>query len=317
MSSSKQSPLGYARDDPERVEGSRAAWYVGLSYAFWGFFPIYWKALSGISPLQLTCHRIVWSFLMLVAMIARSREFGVMWKAMQSPRIVGIYTVAAIAIASNWLLFIWAVGVNQIVQISLGYFINPLLSVVLGMIVFHERLRPLQWTSVALAAAGVLYLTLALDALPWIALTLAATFGTYGLMKKIAPLGPVQGLTFETGILFIPAAVFLLVEHLAARGAFMHSGPLQNLLMLGAGPVTTLPLLMFAAGVRRIPLSLVGMLQYINPTMQITIGVMLYNEPFTRVQLVGFSLVWCALALFAVEGYATKRWPQLGVTDMS
>ena len=254
---------------------------------------------------------------MLVAMIARSREFGVMWKAMQSPRIVGIYTVAAIAIASNWLLFIWAVSVNQIVQISLGYFINPLLSVVLGMVVFHERLRPLQWASVALAAAGVLYLTLALDALPWIALTLAATFGTYGLMKKIAPLGPVQGLTFETGILFIPAAVFLLVEHLAARGAFMHSGPLQNLLMLGAGPVTTLPLLMFAAGVRRIPLSLVGMLQYINPTMQITIGVMLYNEPFTRIQLVGFSLVWCALALFAVEGYATKRWPQLGVTDVS
>ena len=185
------------------------------------------------------------------------------------------------------------------------------------MIVFHERLRPMQWASVALAAAGVLYLTFALDALPWIALTLAATFGTYGLMKKIAPLGPVQGLTFETGILFIPAAVFLLVEHLAGRGALMNSGRLQNLLMLGAGPVTMLPLLMFAAGVRRIPLSLVGMLQYINPTMQITIGVMLYNEPFTGIQLAGFSLVWSALALFAIEGYATKRWPQLGVTDVS
>jgi len=296
---------------------SKAAWYVGLSYAFWGFFPIYWKALDGISSLQLICHRIVWSFLLLVPMIARSQEFNVMWQAMQSPRVVIIYTVAAVAIATNWLIFVWAVGVNQIVQISLGYFINPLLSVVLGMIVFHERLRRLQWVSVALAAAGVVYLTVALDSLPWIALSLAASFGTYGLMKKLAPLGPVQGLAFETGILFIPAAVYLVVEELAGRAAFMHAGPLRNMLMLGAGPITTLPLLMFAAGVRRIPLSLVGMLQYINPTLQISIGVMLYKEPFTRIQLVGFGLVWSALALFAIEGYVTRRWPQLAVTDVS
>ena len=295
----------------------RAAWYVGLSYAFWGFFPIYWKALSGISSLQLICHRIVWSFLMLAVMVARSQEFNVLWTAMQSPRIVGIYAVAAIAIAVNWLIFVWAVSINQIVQISLGYFINPLLSVVFGMVVFHERLRRLQWVSVALAATGVLYLTLALDALPWIALSLAASFGTYGLMKKLAPLGPVQGLTFETGILFVPAAGFLILEELAGRGAFMHAGPLCNAMMLAAGPVTTLPLLMFAAGVRRIPLSLVGMLQYINPTLQITIGVMLYKEPFTRIQLVGFGLVWTALVLFAVEGYVTRRWPQLAVTDVT
>ena len=304
-------------DDAESVKGSTGAWYVGLSYAFWGFFPIYWKALSGISSLQLICHRIVWSFLILSVMIARSREFGLLWRAMRSPRIAGIYTVAAIAIATNWLIFIWAVSVSRIVEISLGYFINPLLSVVLGMVVFHERLRPRQWISVALAAAGVMYLTVALGALPWIALSLAATFGTYGLLKKLAPLGAVQGLTFETGLLFIPAAIFLIVEEIGGRGAFMHSGPLLDLLMVGAGPLTTLPLLMFAAGVRRIPLSLVGMLQYINPTMQITIGVLLYDEPFTRVQLVGFALVWSALALFAIEGYATRRWPQLGVIDVS
>lgn len=296
---------------------SRAAWYVGLSYAIWGFFPIYWKALSGISSLQLICHRIVWSFLLLVILIARSQEFRAMWQAAQSPRVVIIYAVAGMAIASNWLLYVWAVGANQIVQISLGYFINPLLSVVLGMIVFHERLRPLQWVSVALAAAGVAYLTVALDSLPWIALVLAASFGTYGLMKKLAPLGPVQGLGFETGILFIPAAAYLIFEELAGRGAFLHSGFVHNMLMLGGGPVTTLPLLMFAAGVRRIPLSLVGMLQYINPTMQFTIGVMLYKEPFTRIQLVGFGLVWTALVLFAIEGYVSRRWPQLAVTDVS
>ena len=296
---------------------TRAAWYVGLSYTLWGFFPIYWKALVGISSLQLICHRIVWSFLMLTVMIARSQEFRVMWQAMRSPRVVIIYTIAAVAIATNWLIFVWAVGVNQIVQISLGYFINPLLSVVLGMVVFHERLRRLQWVSVALAAAGVAYLTAALGAVPWIALSLAVSFATYALMKKLAPLGPVQGLTFETGILFIPAAVFLIAEELGGRGSFMHSGLLRNMLMLGSGPVTTLPLLMFAAGVRRIPLSLVGMLQYINPTMQITIGVMLYKEPFTRIQLVGFGLVWTALALFAIEGYVARKWPQLAVTDVS
>ena len=298
-------------------DNSKGAWYVGLSYAFWGFFPIYWKALDGISPLQLICHRIVWSFLLLVALLARSQECRSLWQAARSPRTIVIYTVAAVAIATNWLIFVWAVSVNQIVQISLGYFINPLLSVVFGMLVFHERLRPLQWLSVAIAAAGVVYLTVALDALPWIALSLAATFGTYALMKKLAPLGPVQGLTFETGILFIPAALYLIVQGAAGRGAFMHAGFLRNALMLAAGPVTAFPLLMFAAGVRRIPLSLVGMLQYINPTLQITIGVMLYEEPFARIQLVGFGLVWSALALFAVEGYIAHRWPQLGVTDVS
>ena len=137
----------------------------------------------------------------------------------------------------------WAVSINQIVQISLGYFINPLLSVVFGMVFFHERLRRVQWVSVAIAAAGVAYLTVALDAFPWISLFLATSFGTYGLMKKLAPLGPVQGLTFETGILFIPAAVYLIVEQLAGRAAFMHAGLLRNMLMLGSGPVTTLPLL--------------------------------------------------------------------------
>jgi chloramphenicol-sensitive protein RarD len=288
---------------------TKAAWYVGASYAFWGFFPIYWKALAGIPSLELICHRIVWSFLLLAVMVTRSQELRPLWQAMQSPRMVGIYAVAAIAIATNWLIFVWAVGVSQIVQVSLGYFINPLLSVLLGMIVFHERLRRLQWISVALAALGVTYLAVALDAFPWISLSLAATFGTYGLMKKLAPLGPVQGLAFETGILFIPAALYLIVEGAMGRGAFMHAGSLRNMLMLGSGPVTMLPLLMFAAGVRRIPLSLVGMLQYINPTMQITIGVMLYREPFTRVQLVGFGLVWSALALFAIEGYATRRSP--------
>ena len=223
----------------------------------------------------------------------------------------------ALAIATNWLIFVWAVSVNQIVQISLGYFINPLLSVLFGMVVFHERLRRLQWVSVALAAAGVLYLTVALGALPWIALSLAASFGTYGLMKKLAPLGPVQGLALRNRHSLRSGRA--VPDRRGARRPrrFSARRAAAKRLMLRAGPVTTLPLLLFAAGVRRIPLSLVGMLQYINPTMQITIGVMLYKEPFTRVQLVGFGLVWTALAMFAVEGYVTRRRPQLGVTDVA
>jgi chloramphenicol-sensitive protein RarD len=296
---------------------SKAAWYVGFSYAFWGFFPIYWKALAGLSALQLICHRIVWSFVILAAMVGRSQEFPALWRALHSRRVVSIYTVAALAIATNWLIFVWAVSVDQIVQISLGYFINPLLSVLLGMVVFHEHLRRLQWLSVGLAAAGVIYLTVTLGTVPWIALSLAATFGTYGLMKKMAPLGPVSGLAFETGILFIPAAAYLIVEQLAGRAVFLNAGPMRSGLMLLSGPVTTLPLVLFAAGVQRIPLSLVGMLQYINPTLQISIGVMLYKEPFTRIQLIGFALVWSALALFATEGYVTRRSSSSGVADVS
>jgi chloramphenicol-sensitive protein RarD len=298
-------------------EQTKGAWYVGLAYTLWGFFPIYWKALAGISPLQLIGHRIVWSFLLLLVMIGRSKDWTAVWASVRTPRVLGVYTIAGLAIATNWLIFVWAVAVNQIVEISLGYFINPLLSVVLGMLIFHERLRKLQWMSVALAAAGVLYLTVTLGALPWIALSLATTFCIYGLMKKLAPLGSVHGLALETGILFVPAAIYVIAEHLSGRGAFMHAGALRDVLMFASGPTTAVPLLLFAAGVRRIPLSLVGILQYINPTMQICLGVLLYGEPFTRVQLVGFGLVWTALALFAFDNYVLRRWPQLAVTDVA
>jgi chloramphenicol-sensitive protein RarD len=298
-------------------EQTRGAWFVALAYALWGFFPIYWKFLSGISALQLTCHRIVWSCLVLLLLIGRAREWRALSTAARSLRVVGIYSAAALTIAVNWLIFVWAVGAGQIVQSSLGYFINPLLSVVLGVVFFRERLRRLQWVSVGLATSGVLHLTFAVGAAPWIALSLAATFGAYGLMKKVAPLSAVQGLALETAILFVPAATYLIAAELHGSGALLHSGALSDLLMFGAGPVTTFPLLLFAAGVRRIPLSLVGMLQYITPTLQGVTAVFVYHEPFTRVQLIGFGLVWAALALFAAEGYVTHRWPQLGVTEMS
>jgi chloramphenicol-sensitive protein RarD len=297
-------------------EQTKGTWYTALAYALWGFFPIYWKFLGGISALQLTCHRIVWSFAVLVMMIAGSNGWHVLRQAISARRSVAVYSVAAVVIALNWLIFVWAVEIGQIVQISLGYFVNPLLSVVLGVLFFRERLRPLQWVSVVLAGVAVLYLTIAVGAVPWIGLSLAAAFGTYGLLKKIAPLGAVHGLTLETGILVLPAAAWLAAEEAAGRGALFHSGTVRDLLMFGAGPVTTFPLLLFAAGVRRIPLSVVGMLQYINPTMQILTAVFVYHEPFSRAQLIGFSLVWAALALFAVESYLARWWPQLAITDI-
>jgi len=297
-------------------EHTKGTWYTALAYGLWGFFPIYWKLLAGIPALQLTCHRILWSCVVLVIMIAGSNQWREFRRAIHSRRIVGVYTVAAIVIALNWLIFVWAVEIGQIVQISLGYFINPLLSVVLGVVFFHERLRFVQWVSVALAATAVLYLTIAAGTLPWIALSLAGAFGTYGVMKKIAPLGAVHGLTLETGILVLPAAAWLVLEEMAGKGALFHAGTLRDALMIGAGPVTTFPLLLFASGVQRIPLSMVGMLQYINPTLQILTAVFLYHEPFSRAQLIGFGLVWTALGLLAVESYLTRWWPQLAVTDV-
>jgi chloramphenicol-sensitive protein RarD len=201
---------------------------------------------------------------------------------------------------------VWAVNSNYIVETSLGYFINPLVSILLGVLVLGERLRVGQWLSIGLAAAGVLYLALAYGSLPWISLALACTFGLYGLVKKKAPLGAAHGLALETGILLVPALAFLFYESQAGRGAFGHSGTTLDVLMVGAGPVTTVPLLFFAAAARRIPLSMLGLFQYIAPTMQFLLGVLVYDEPFTRSRLIGFSMVWLALVFSAVEGWAAR-----------
>ena len=207
----------------------------------------------------------------------------------------------------NWLTYVWAVNAGYIVETALGYFINPLLSVLMGVIFLREHLRPWQWLPIGLAALGVLYLTVAYGSLPWIALTLAFSFGIYGLVKKTAPLGSLYGLTLETGILFVPALVYLVYLQFAGQAAFVNSGGVTTTLLIGAGLVTTVPLLMFASAAQRIPLSMMGVLQYIAPTLQFLIGVLLYREPFSHSQLIGFGIVWLALLLFWVEGYLASR----------
>jgi chloramphenicol-sensitive protein RarD len=221
--------------------------------------------------------------------------------------VLGLYAIAAALIAANWFLYIYAVNAGFIVETSLGYYITPLVNVLFGVVVFHERMRPAQWVAIVIAAVGVVQLTFAYGALPWIAFGLAASFGSYGLAKKKAPLDPLEGLTLETAILAPVAILFLVMLHRSGEGAFLRTGATSDALMIGGGLVTTVPLLLFAAAVRTVPLSVIGILQYIGPTLQFVLGVFVYHEPFSRTQLIGFSIVWTALAVYAGDSLRARR----------
>jgi len=276
------------------------------AYLAWGFFPIYWKFLHHVPAIQLIGHRIIWSCLLLLVVIVLTKQWDEFRKTVNL-KVLRIYTIAAILIGINWLVYVWAVNANFIVETSLGYFINPLLSVLMGVIFLKERLRLAQWIPVVLAAIGVTYLTFIYGRLPYIALTLAFSFGLYGLVKKLSPLGSLYGLTIETAILFVPALIYLIAMETNSTAAFLHTGISSDLLMIGAGVVTTIPLLMFASAAKSIPLWVVGLLQYIAPTIQFLLGVFLYKEPFSQHQLIGFGIVWAALIFFVVENYLANR----------
>jgi chloramphenicol-sensitive protein RarD len=286
---------------------NKGTWYAIGAYGLWGLFPIYWKWLVHVPAAQLLAHRILWSFVSLFLVVMLLREWQALGGALLRARVLGIYMVAAILVGTNWFIYVWAVNAGFIVETSLGYFINPLISVLMGVIFLRERLRPWQWVPVGLAAAGVLYLTYTYGSLPWIALTLAFSWATYGLIKKTSPLGSLSGLTLEAGLLLLPVLIYLGYLEMIGKGAFLHEGVLSDILLVGTGVVTAVPLLLFASAVRRIPLSLIGILQYIAPTLQFLIGVLVYKEPFTVNKLVGFSLVWMALIVFGVESFLTHR----------
>jgi chloramphenicol-sensitive protein RarD len=281
--------------------------YTLGAYTAWGLFPLYWKMLYKVDTVQLIGHRIGWSFVILMFFIILSRQFGAFKESIQSKKVLAIYSVAAILIGVNWLVYIWAVNADFIVETSLGYFINPLLSVLMGVVFLRERLRPFQWVPVGLATLGVIYLAISYGRLPWIGLTLAITFGTYGLVKKISPLGSLFGLTIETGILFLPAVVYLVYADISGSGVFLRHEPLTSMLLVGAGVVTTIPLLMFASAAQVIPLSMIGIMQYIAPTLQFLIGILVYKESFSITQLVGFGIVWLGLLVFILEGFWARR----------
>lgn len=279
-------------------------WYAVGAYAAWGLLPVYWKWLQQVPASQLLSHRILWSCFMLCGAMLLLRQGPAILSAARSASVLRVYAVAAVLIGVNWLTYVWAVNAGFIVETSLGYFISPLISVLLGVVFLRERLRLWQWVPVLL--------TLIYGSLPWIALTLAFTFGLYGLAKKIAPLGSIGGLTLETGLLLVPALLYLLYAERTGQGAFLHIGTATDVLLVGAGLVTLVPLLMFAAAAQRISLSLVGILQYIAPILQFLVGVLVYEEPFTSSQFIGFGIVWTALIIFAVEGALAHQFRSRG-----
>lgn len=285
------------------------AYAIG-AYAIWGLFPLYWRLLSAVPALQLISHRVVWSCLILTATIVLTRRWRQFRSALAHPRALWIYLGAALLISINWLVYVWAVNHGFVIETSLGYFINPLISVVLGVALLGERLRPWQWLPIALAAAGVLQLTFSYGAPPWIALALAFSFAGYGLLKKTAPLNSLFGLTLETGLLLLPALAYLGYSEASGQGAFLHdvpANPHSDLLLVCSGFLTMAPLLLFAAAAPHIPLTLMGILQYIAPTLQFLLGVLLFDEPFDTHRLIGFACVWGALLIFTAGGVLTRK----------
>jgi len=277
------------------------------AFLLWGLFPLYLKPLSGVPALEIMAHRIVWCCLMVFAWLALRRELPAVWRALADPGTRLRLVASAALISVNWLVYVWAVTNEHTVDASLGYFINPLLNVVLGVLVLKERLNRAQWIAVTLAAAGVIYLTVATGRPPWIALALATSFALYGLIRKVVAVEAVPGLATETLLLAPFAAAFLLWCQAQGSGALGHAGVEVDALLLGSGLVTALPLALFAFGARLIPLSTLGLLQYVGPTLQFLIGVLVFQEPFPRVRAVGFVLIWAALAFYAADGLWRSR----------
>lgn len=272
--------------------------YASAAYLVWGLFPLYFALLHGVPPAEVLGHRIIWSLAVVVLLLAWQRNFGWLPGALRNGRVLRSFAASAALISLNWFVYIWAVTHQRVVDASLGYFITPLANVLTGTLLLHERLRPLQWLAVALAGLGVLWLTVVAGTLPWIGLVLAATFSTYGLLRKTAPLGALQGLTIETLLLAPLALSGLGWATLQGGTVFLQAPPSQQMLLVAAGPLTATPLLLFAAGARRIPLSVLGMLQYLGPSVQLALGLWVFHEPFGAGRLAGFLLIWTACAAF-------------------
>ncbi len=280
------------------------------AYILWGLFPIYWKLLEQDPAIEILAHRMVWSLLFVAILMTAQREWRWLREALRNRRTVLVYTLAATLLGFNWFIYIWAVNAGYVVEASLGYFINPLINFLLGVIFLGERLRTGQVVAVILAGLGVVYLTVNYGSLPWISLLLAFTFGMYGLIKKTAALESMHGFSLETMVLFLPALGYLLYRQSAGIGAFGHQGAVTTLLLVLAGPVTSIPLLLFGYSARRVPLSMLGFIQYIAPTLQFLLGVFAYHEPFPMARLVGFSIIWLALLVYTLEGVLFSRKPK-------
>lgn len=286
------------------------------AFVIWGLMPLYWHLLKIVPALQIVAHRVLWSAVLVALWLAWSQGRGWFAAILRNRRLAAMLTLAGLCIGINWSLFIWAVNAGHVVETSLGYFINPLLSVLIGVLFLRERLNALQWVSVGIAACGVLWLTFNYGSFPWIALSLAASFGAYGLIRKLAPVDSVAGIGFENAVLLLPALALLVSQEVSGQGGFLPGASAWgwgvDLLLVFGGALTALPLIGFAYAVRRVPLSTVGLMQYISPTLSFLTGVFFFHEPFDRDRAIGFVFIWIALALFMTDSLRRARAAQAG-----
>lgn len=290
------------------AEARRGLWVALAAFVVWGLMPLYWHLLKAVPSLQIVAHRVVWSALLVAAWLWWTQGRGWFAKVLAQPRLARLLALSGLCIGVNWGLYIWAVNAGHVVETSLGYFINPLLNVVIGTLFLREHLRPVQWVSVAIAGAGVLWLTFNYGSFPWIALTLALSFGVYGLIRKLAAVDPIVGLGVENAVLLLPALGYVAFAEARGQGGFLGDwGAAVDALLLVGGALTALPLIGFSFAVRRVPLSTIGLMQYLAPTMQFLIGVLLFREPFDVDRAIGFALIWSALALFMADSLRRAR----------
>ena len=277
------------------------------AYLMWGLFPLYWPLLEPSGSLEVLAHRVLWSLAVVVLMLAATRRLSSVRAAVADRRRLARLALAAVVIALNWGVYIYGVTTDRVVETSLGYFMNPLVTVLLGVVVLGERLRRAQWIAVAVAAVAVVVLTVAGGELPWIAIVLACSFGAYGLLKKTAGVGALEGLAVETAVLFPVTVLFVGWLGVSGEGTFGSEGVGHAGLLALSGVITAIPLLMFGAAASRLPLSTLGVLQYLTPTMQFALGIVVFAEPLPLPKLLGFVLVWTALVLFTVDLFRHHR----------
>lgn len=291
-----------------RMNQTRQGYWSAVGcYAIWGVMPIYMRLLQSVPPTQIVAHRIIWSCVILLVLLGFKKSFKPLITAALNPKLLAVYAFSALCVSLNWMLYVWGVNNGFVVETSLGYFINPLVSVLLGVIVLGERLYRLQTLAVIVAGLGMAYVGFSYGSIPWVAIAIAITFGLYGLIRKMGPLGASHGLTLETLILLPVAFGYLFLMTSDHGGSFLHHGWSMELLLVGAGFITTIPLLLFNSAAQKISLVFMGIFQYIAPSMQFLLGVFFFHEPVNQNNLIGFILVWCGLLIFAFDSLQRYR----------
>ena len=271
------------------------------AFLIWGISPLYWKLLLAVPALQIAAHRVVWSFAFIIPIVVLGKRKNEFFSTLTNPRAMALLVLTSLLVGCNWLTYIWAINSGYLLQASLGYYINPLVNVLLGTVFLKERLRSYQSVAVILAATGVIYLTVVYGQFPWIALLLAFTFGFYGLIRKVIQVGSLAGLAMETLLLTLPALVYLVYADTQDAGAFLNLQLSIDLLLIGTSFITAIPLVLFAMSARRVQLTTLGFLQYIGPSGMFLMAVFLFKEPFRPEQLICFILIWTALVVYSID----------------